>query len=170
MLTTPALLRLLLTTAAQSRDCARPGLGRFDRSHIVEVGADARTRSDFLHPKFLEKIQRLVVLTERRIKVLVFGRILFPVRMWDQQPFREKPVLQGVPCHCSLSDLCSGAGGLRGISAIGFDFSRRGRRFFVYSCGCCCWSLGFLACHSVLVISRGIVRNDGRLRSLWLFD
>ena len=34
MLTTPALLRLLLTTAAQSRDCARPGLGRFDRSHI----------------------------------------------------------------------------------------------------------------------------------------
>src|SRR5437762_11839199 len=51
MLTTPALLRLLLTTAAQSRDCARPGLGRFDRSHIVEVGADARTRLRFSLPK-----------------------------------------------------------------------------------------------------------------------
>src|SRR6266536_1223457 len=51
MLTTPALLRLLLTTAAQSRDCARPGLGRFDHSHIVEVGADARTRLRFSPPK-----------------------------------------------------------------------------------------------------------------------
>src|SRR5439155_24282099 len=51
MLTTPALLRLLLTTAAQSRDCARPGLGRFDRSHIVEVGAGARTRLRFSPPK-----------------------------------------------------------------------------------------------------------------------
>src|SRR5438552_15063394 len=51
MLTTPALLRLLLTTAAQSRDCARPGLGRFDRSHNVEVGADARTRLRFSPPK-----------------------------------------------------------------------------------------------------------------------
>src|SRR5205823_4899649 len=110
MLTTPALLRLLLTTAAQSRDCARPGLGRFDRSHIRAF----------------------------------LATVLFPISVRGR--------------------------GLRGISAIGFDFSRRGRRFFAYSCGCCCWSLGFLACHSVLVISRGIVRNDGRLRSLWLFD
>src|SRR6266568_2687869 len=97
---------------------------------------------DFLHPKFLEKIKRLVVLTERSIQILVFGRILFPVGVRDQQAFREKPVL-------------------RGVSAIGFDFSRRGWWFFAYSYGCCCWSLGFLVCHLFLVISRGLARNDG---------
>src|SRR5205814_800345 len=111
---------------------------------------------DFLHPKFLEKIQRLVVLTERRIKVLVFGRILFPVRMWDQQPFREKPVLQGVPCHCSLSDLCSGAGGLRGIAAIGFDFSGRDSSFSTRSRGD---FLPRLSCLVSIVVCRQFARS-----------
>ena len=170
MLTTPALLRLLLTTAAQSRDCARPGLGRFDRSHIVEVGAGARTRLRFSPPKVPR--ENPAARSAHGAPHKSSGIRSDPLSRQDvgSAAIKEKPVLQGVPCHCSLSDLCSGAGGLRGISAIGFDFSRRGRRFFVYSCGCCCWSLGFLACHSVLVISRGIVRNDGRLRSLWLFD
>src|SRR2546428_12222305 len=77
---------------------------------------------DFLHPKFLEKIKRLVVLTERSIQILVFGRILFPVGVRDQQALREKPVLQGVLRNHSLPYGCSRPCGLQAFRRLASIF------------------------------------------------
>ena len=41
----------------------------------------------FFEPKFLQKTIRPVVFTERGTQIEVFVRVLFTVRMLDQQPF-----------------------------------------------------------------------------------
>ena len=91
--------------------------GNLSAFKAYQMAKPPRPNCDLFAPGFLEPPNRLIVLANAIVEIIVFTLALFPAWVLNQQEFREEPVPDSISRNSLLPRRCFWSSGLLGIPA-----------------------------------------------------